>query len=143
MESLSQTNKIIIRTRDVCNSRPRIIGTRLEVYNVVSDLYSNTMSLKEYAQEREVSLPILLEALNYCRNLECQKTTDPSDKFCSGCILSTLNENYDFKKNDMIKIDDGIYKDMIKDYIGLGEKDELKEEEFGRPGWIMASKINM
>lgn len=137
----SQINKVI-RTSEVCFGRPRIINTRLEVYNIVSDIETMTMNeIVKYCEDWEIDLMSVTSAVDYCKKLECQKIQFPFERYCSGCILSTLHEEYNYNIPSLEKIDNEIFYDKDNNVYLIGDLDDLQEEEFGRPGWIIANRI--
>ena len=133
---------MIIRSEDTCFGRPRISDTRSEVYNIISDLYHPDKTLKEYLSNRYISQTDVLEAIDYCQNLKCQIINKPYEKYCSGCLLSTLHEDFKYKDFDFKKIDEEIFVDNDKKIIALGDKEDIEGELFGRPGWIMALEVS-
>ena len=69
---------------DICCGMPRITGTRLTVYNVVSSVHDS--GLAEFIKNWDyVSLEAIDEAVDYCRSRHCEK--DNSTQFCDGCSL--------------------------------------------------------
>jgi uncharacterized protein (DUF433 family) len=129
----------IIRTKDIAFGRPRLNGTRLEVFNIISDV-KNSTSFYQYLEEREITKEEVIEAKDYCQSLKCQKIENDFEKYCSNCLLSTLHEQYNYRKN-FEKIDDGVFKDTEDGTIYLGTLEELKDQEFGYPGWVLAGSI--
>lgn len=55
----------------ILSGAPTIVGTRLTVFNVVSNIYYED-SLEVALEEYELDLRIAREAVNYCSNLICQ-----------------------------------------------------------------------
>lgn len=133
---------MIIRTEDTCFGRPRINGTRLEVYNIISDLYHLDKTLNEYLISRYISQIDVLDVIDYCQNLKCQIINKSYEKYCSGCLLSTLHEDFKYKEINLEEYNEHIYIDKDKKIITLGDKEDIEEELYGRPGWIMASEIS-
>lgn len=130
----------INRSEHVCFGRPRINDSRLEVYNIISDLYYLDQPIDAYTVERGISQDVISEVLDYCQNLKCQVMDKPYEKYCSGCLLSTLHESFDYKI-ELQKLDEGIYTDNQKN-IYLGDKKEIEEALYGKAGWIMASDVS-
>ena len=133
----------ILRSKDICFGRPRINGTRLEVYNIISDLYHET-NIDGYLKEHDFSRDDIKEIINYCKTLSCQSINHEYEKYCSGCILSTMHENFDYKEVNFKEIDYQTFIDNNNDkLIGFGDKRELEEEMFGKPGWVIADKLEI
>lgn len=132
----------IVRNKSICNGRPTIDSTRLQVYDIISELKEGTTDeeINRILLERGLSKEDASQILDYCGNLVCQEITKPYEKYCSGCILSTLHENYEYKQMDLRKIRDDVYTKGNNIFF-LGNKREIEEEEFGRPGWIIAERI--
>ncbi|HEY1054289.1 MAG TPA: DUF433 domain-containing protein [Emticicia sp.] len=131
----------IVRTENICFGRPRIDGTRLEVYDVISEL-SYSKNSKQYREERNFTRGDLLEIINYCKSLKCQEMKYPFERYCSGCILSTLHENYDYKSIDFEEMGKEIFIDSNNsNLMALGDKSDLQDEFSGKPGWIIADSI--
>lgn len=130
----------INRSEHVCFGRPRINDSRLEVYTVISDLYYLDQPIDAYTAERGIDQDGIPELLDYCQNLKCQAIDKPYEKYCSGCLLSTLHEGFDYKAINLHKLDEDIYTDYQKN-VYLGNKEEIEEELYGKAGWIMASEV--
>jgi uncharacterized protein (DUF433 family) len=94
-------NSIVIDER-ISSGSPTIRGRRLTVYNVVSKIYYED-SLESVMKDYEISLIEVKEAVSYCSELLCQRDSR-LHKFCSGCILRTLQESWNFEKSDYDQI---------------------------------------
>ncbi len=130
----------IIRTEDTCFGRPRIEDTRLEVYNIISELFYSE-SMDSVIEERNLSRDDLKQVIDYCRNMNCKLITKPYEKYCSNCILSAQHEGLDPDSIKLQKLDEDIYTDENSKLIVFGNKEELEEELYGKPGWIMAAQV--
>jgi uncharacterized protein (DUF433 family) len=75
---------MVIRSEDTCFGRPRLKDRRLEVYNIVSDLFYTDESVEAYATERQIDQSVLLDVIRYCRDLKCKPITKSYEKYCSG-----------------------------------------------------------
>jgi len=142
MEYPLPINNVIVRSPDICWGRPRINGTRLQVYDVISDL-EDEKNIDGYCERRGLNKNVLIQAVNYCKKLECQYIEKEYEKYCSGCILSTLHEDYNYKESNYEEIDTDLFMDKARNIIALGNKDEIDQEEFGRPGWVIANEIEI
>ena len=132
----------IIRSEDICFGRPRIENTRLEVYNVISDLYYHNEGIETYLSDnKNLSHNSLIDLVDYCKNLKCQIINKSYEKYCSGCLLSTLHENFNYKEINLQQLDEDVYIDDQKN-IYLGSKEEIENELYGKPGWIIASEVS-
>ena len=69
------------RSELVVFGMPRILGTRLTVYNIVTDL--TYQSVETVSTERNLEPAILAEALAYCASQSCG--SDPQNAFCTEC----------------------------------------------------------
>lgn len=132
----------VVRSEDICFGRPRIEDTRLEVYNVIVDLYHHTESIEAYLLDNEnLSQQDLRGIVDYCQNLKCQIINKSYEKYCSGCLLSTLHEDFKYKEINLQKVDEEVYIDDQKN-IYLGHKEEIENELYGKPGWVIASEVS-
>lgn len=129
-----------MRTEDTCFGRPRIDGTRLQVYDIITDLlYAE--SLDEVTEERELSRDDLRKVVDYCRSMTCKQLIKPYEKYCSGCILSTQHEGFDPESIRLKQLDEDIYQDENSGSIFLGTKEELEEELYGEVAWVLAEQM--
>jgi uncharacterized protein (DUF433 family) len=56
---------LIVKSPDICNNRPRIVGTRMTVHNIIID-HQSGISVEEIAQERShLNLAQIYAALAY------------------------------------------------------------------------------
>lgn len=132
---------IVTRTENICFGRPRVDGTRLEVYNVVSSLESSA-TIEEFQSDWNIPTKDLLEIVDYCKRLHCQKMSRTFEKYCSNCTLSNLHEGSAVDINSLDEISPGIFQDKTNpNFIALGEREELADELSGRPGWIIADEV--
>lgn len=132
---------VIVRTKDISFGRPRLNGTRLEVFNIVSDLF-NTSDVSHYLEEYNISYNDAIEIVNYCKTLKCQEINEPFEKYCSGCVLSTLHENFNYKQIELQELTKELFKDKNRpNFIAIGKKSEIEDELYGKPGWILANEI--
>ena len=118
---------MIYRNEKVSFGQPIIQGRRLTVFDVVAGVYYS--GLKEYSKDHELDLNQIKEAFSYCCQLKCQDW--PSGKFCSGCILSTLNEGWNFNKSDYEVSSIGDTKYLIHKATGsifLGTLEEYEKD---------------
>lgn len=130
----------IIRSENTCFGRPRIDGTRLEVYTVITDLFYAD-SIEEVVKDRGLSHDDLQKVVDYCRNMDCKIITKSYEKYCSGCILSTQHEGLYQQPLKLQKLDGDLYIDEQNNAIFVGSKEELEEELYGKPGWIIAAQV--
>lgn len=125
----------------ISSGAPTIRERRLTVYDVVTKIYyedSLGMALEDY----EITIEEAKDAVNYCSTLKCQQ--DPElIKFCSNCILRTLQDEWEFNKEDYREIYDKdsnstitISKDGNEIFIGTLHK--LEDDFFGKAGWLFA-----
>ncbi len=92
----------IVIDENISAGSPTINGRRLTVFNVVSKIYYEN-NLESALKDHQISFKIAKEAVDYCRNLKCQED-DKLINFCSGCILRTLQEKWDFNKNEYSEV---------------------------------------
>jgi uncharacterized protein (DUF433 family) len=136
--------KNIVINPAISSGSPTISGRRLTVYNVVTKVYFEE-SLKIAIEDYEITLDAVIDAVNYCSTLKCQE--EPTIvKFCSGCILRTLQDEWNFKKEEYREVRDAelnsvftISKDGNEIFIGTIE--ELENSEFGKVGWLLALEV--
>lgn len=89
----------IIRDTGIVGGQPTLKGRRLTVHNIVSGIYDE--GLNPFTQDRKISLEDAKEAVSYCMNLDCKKT---SGEYCEHCILSNptidneLNKGWEIAK---------------------------------------------
>lgn len=92
-------------------------------------------------EKRSFSRDQLRQVIDYCRNMDCKLITKQYEKYCSNCILSTQHEAFDPDSIKLKKLGEDIYTDQNSGGFFLGNKEELEEELYGKPGWIMASQV--
>jgi uncharacterized protein (DUF433 family) len=132
----------IIINKEVASGAPTVMNRRLTVFNVISKIYYED-TLVSALEDYEISVDIAKDAVRYCSGLKCQR--DPNlIKFCSGCILRTLQDGWNFRSEDY----DSILVDKSKIAINkngqeifLGSLKELEDNEFGLVGWLLASSV--
>jgi uncharacterized protein (DUF433 family) len=136
--------KNIVVNKGISSGAPIINGSRLTIFNVVSKIFYED-NLEIALDDYEISIDIAKEAVKYCKNLDCQKD-NKLIKFCSGCILRTLQDGWDFKKENCKEFffDEGnqtvsITKDG--DRIFLGSLQTMEDNDFGKAGWVLASEV--
>lgn len=130
----------IERNPTKCFSMPSIVGKRLTVFDVVSGCYHE--GLDKYITEFNLQKMDAIDALIYCKNLDCQKDFKESDQYCEGCVLDTLHNGGD--NAPMSEVESNGLKFIVSDDMKsffLGEKSEYDEEKFGVMGWIIADEI--
>ena len=84
-EELSFPN--IGRTQLVVFGMPRVLGTRLTVYDLVDDL--SFQSIQKVCEHRELEFEVAVEALTYCAGQYCGDNRE--DTFCNQCSKSQLD----------------------------------------------------
>ena len=135
-------NSVLINEH-ISSGAPTIQGRRLTVMNVVSKIYYEE-SLEAALEDYEITLDQARDAIDYCSSLKCQE--DPKlIKFCSGCILRTLQEKWEFDKGNYREFHYELSNDIItvsKDgnELFLGTKQELEDNSFGEAGWLLADE---
>lgn len=123
--------------------QPALIGRRLTVYNIVTKLYYED-TVKDVLNDYEISLQDAKDAVDYCMSLKCKQDEDLVN-FCDGCILRTIQEGWNFKKEDYMEIEsDGVKFVMSKDgkVFFAGTLSELEDSEFGKVTWLIAEEVN-
>lgn len=134
-------NNIVI-VEGILSGAPTVRGRRLSVFNVVAKIYYERC-LKEALEDYEISLDIAKDAISYCKNMDCQ-TDSYLKKFCDGCILRTLQDGWDFNKEEFKEIqisENSITINKNNKNVFLGSLQELEDQNFGLVGWLMAEKI--
>jgi uncharacterized protein (DUF433 family) len=123
--------------------QPALIGRRLTVYNIVTKLYYED-EVKDALNDYEISLRDAKDAVTYCMNLKCKEDKDLVN-FCDGCILRTIQQGWNFKKEDYIEIEnDGVKFVMSKDGKAFfaGTLSEFEDSEFGKVTWLIAEEVS-
>jgi uncharacterized protein (DUF433 family) len=133
-------NSVIIN-ENISSGAPTIRGRRLTVLNVVSKIYYED-SLEAALEDYEITLDEAKDAISYCSSLKCQEDTKLI-KFCSGCILRTLQEKWKFDRGNYSEFHCEVSNNVItvsKDgnELFLGSKQELEDNLFGEVGWLLA-----
>ena len=118
---------------------PTLKGRRLTVYDVVTKIYYEE-TVGDALLDYEISLSEAKAAIDYCKNLCCQKDKDRIH-FCDGCILRTMEEKWNFNREDYIETNDQLTFSRNGQFIYLGKIEELEEDAFGKPGWVIATKV--
>jgi uncharacterized protein (DUF433 family) len=121
--------------------QPALAGRRLTVFNIVTKIYYED-AVQDALTDYEISLQDAMDAVTYCANLKC-KQDETLVQFCDGCILRTIHDGWNFKKDDYIETEtDGIKTVISKDGMTLfaGSLSELEDSEFGKVTWLMAEE---
>jgi hypothetical protein len=95
-----------------------------------------------YSKEFGISKEDIYEASIYCKQLQCQENFKEGDKYCDGCILSTLHEGID--GDAVSEIESNGFKFVVSEdgkSTFLGSMSEYEEETFGVMGWKRASDV--
>lgn len=123
--------------------QPALRGRRLTVYDIVTKIYyedSIRMALSDY----EISLTDAKDAVNYCMHLKCKQDKDLLH-FCDGCLLRTLAEGWNFKKDDYLEVkinDKTIVVSKDSEIYFFGTLQEYENSEFGKVTWLIAEEIH-
>lgn len=135
--------KYIERNPQKCFSMPSLVGRRLTVHDIVTQIYLEK-SLDAVMNMYQINIEETKAALEYCKNLEC--AIDSSEfQFCDGCILRTVVDMDEFDMNDYFEVSNNdqtiitISKD--KSSFFLGSLSELEEDERGQETWKIAESI--
>jgi len=128
---------------DINFGQPALKGRRLTVYDIVTKIYYED-GVKASIDDYEISLKDAKDAVNYCMNLKCKKDRDLLH-YCDGCILRTIAEGLNFKKDDYIKFEKNNQQIVVSKnnkVFFAGSLDELENSEFGKVTWLMAEDIS-
>jgi len=123
--------------------QPALKGRRLTVYDIVTKiLYEGDVKLAliDYA----ITLADAKEAVVYCMNLKCKRDKDLVH-FCDGCILRTIEEGWNFNKDDYLELKrNGESVVISKDntIFFAGTLKALEDSEFGKVTWLIAEDVN-
>jgi len=133
----------IVIDKNISSGSPTIKDRRLTVFNVVSKIYYES-NLQIALEDYEISLETATNAVDYCSSLSCQEDKELI-KFCSGCILRTLQDGWNFNKNDYTEILCNNFSDNISiskdgNQIFLGSIQQLEDNDFGKIGWLLAEE---
>lgn len=125
----------------ISSGAPTIRGRRLTVYNVVTKIFYED-SLELALEDYEITFDEAKDAVNYCSTLKCQEEPELV-KFCSNCVLRTLQDEWEFDKENYREIYDKNSNSTItisKDgnEIFIGTLQELEDDSFGKAGWLFA-----
>ncbi len=123
--------------------QPSLVNTRLTVFDIVSKVYYEE-SIDVVLSDYFISLDSVKAAINYCRNLNCQKDKDLIN-FCEGCLLDTLKDGWSFSKNNYTEENIKgctITISLDEKSIFLGSLEELENLQFGKVTWLIAEYIN-
>ena len=125
----------------ISSGAPTIKGRRLTVHNVVTQIYYED-SLETALNVYEITLDEAKDAVNYCSTLKCQEDSELI-KFCSNCILRSLQDEWKFDKKNYREFHDKDLDSKItisKDgnEIFIGTLQELEDDSFGTAGWLLS-----
>lgn len=132
----------IVINKEIASGSPTVKGRRLTVFNVVSKIYYEN-TLETALEDYDISIDVAKDAVQYCSSLRCQNDPDLI-KFCSGCVLRTLQDGWSFKPEDYNSIlanQNTISISKKGQEIFLGSLQELENSEFGLVGWLIAESI--
>jgi uncharacterized protein (DUF433 family) len=128
---------MITRNPHLLNGQPIIQGRRLSVFNVVYGIYLD--GLKNYIEDHELSEIEAKHALEYCKELVCQKMIN-GENFCDGCILRSIQNGSQLSKDKLNEITSNGSKFTIvdKNRIFFGSVEDYENALFGQVGWGIA-----
>lgn len=118
---------------------PSLVGRRLTVWDIVTKIYYEP-TLKEAIDDYEITFLEAKTATDYCIELRC-KEEENRINFCDGCILRTIEEGWDFKREEFTQVNEKLTISKDGNFIFLGTIDELGDQTFGKLGWVFASEI--
>jgi uncharacterized protein (DUF433 family) len=124
---------------NICGGSPTLDGRRLTVYDIVTKIYYEE-TLEIALEDYEITLEEASAVTEYCLNLNC-KNDLKRKQFCNGCILAAIDEGWTFDKSNYEQINDKLTVLKAGGLIFLGTIQELEDEQFGRPGWLIAEEI--
>lgn len=118
----------------ICKGSPRIGGTRITVYNIISRIYLEN-DIEIACEDLRITIEEAEKAILYCESLCC--INDKSlINFCSGCILRDFFDNgEDIKMFSYLKKK----KIDIESQIGSIEEEYCIEEI--KIGWLLANLL--
>ena len=119
---------------------PTLKGRRLTVYDIVTKL-SYEPTIKQALEDYEINEKEAKAAVNYCMNLCCKSDNDRLN-FCNGCTLNAEQDNTEFDENKYEEIAYNLTVTKDSSFIYLGSLEDLKNENKGKPGWLIAKNIN-
>ena len=135
--------KLIECNKEKLWGQPSLIERRLAVYDIVTKIAIED-TLEIALEDYQINIVEAEAAINYCRKRICQEDKDLVH-FCHGCILRTLQEGWNFKKDDYVEVknEDGstITISKNKKIIFAGTIEELEDQEFGKLTWLIAEEI--
>ncbi len=128
----------IIKNKEICGGQPTLASTRLIVFNIISGVFMD--GLESYSADHDLSTQNILDAIIYCKGLNCQ---DGNEGYCYGCIMLTIKadmDNNNLSKNEIALPDNS--KIIVEgDNIFLGDKNEFDNARFGQIGWGIAETL--
>ncbi|WP_177222664.1 DUF433 domain-containing protein [Chitinophaga sp. YR627] len=131
----------IERNKDRGFGQPVLKGGRLFVYNIISHTSWRERTIESFLEEFDVSIDQLKSAVSYCMNTACKNIQLPSDKYCDGCILSSIHEGWTLVKSNL-QGTGGIFGARADGAAYLKSVDELEALECGRSGWMLAREVD-
>lgn len=122
--------------------QPALVGRRLTVYNIVTKIYYEH-AIKSALDDYEILFQDALDAASYCMKLKCKEDVSLIN-YCDGCILRTIQEGWNFNREDYLEIEKHgqnfvISKDGINIFIGTLK--ELEDSEFGIVTWLIGEEV--
>jgi uncharacterized protein (DUF433 family) len=121
--------------------QPVIKGRRLTIFSIMCYASDPEIVIADFLKEFDLSIDELKSAVAYCKGTECKEIYLPSDQYCDGCILRSVNDGWKSIKDDYDEID-GISYSKDGKSIFLGSVEELEDAEFGAVGWLMAENVD-
>jgi uncharacterized protein (DUF433 family) len=136
-------NKFIECNKERNFGQPTLIDRRLTVYDIVTKLFYED-EFKAALEDYQITLLEAKAAIKYCMNLSCQKDKNLIH-YCDGCLLRTLEEGWNFKREDYVEIKNNDNSKITISNNGkeifLGSIKELEDSEFGKVTWLIAKEI--
>ena len=122
---------------------PALKGRRLTVFDIVTKIYYEK-SINTALVDYEISLEDARDATNYCMQLKCKEDKDLVH-FCDGCMLRTLQDGWNFNREDYIEFKGAKQTFVVsKDnaVFFAGNLQELENSEFGKATWLIAEEAS-
>ena len=135
-------NKVIAVKKDNVYGNPHLVGTRITVFDIVSDCNDN--GIQQTMNDNSLSIETIELAFKYCSQLKCVL----DGGHCGGCLLRNYQDKILTQEDFINRFSKVVFEDSDEIIQGNGEgvmimpetPIELSENWIGQKTWLLASE---
>ena len=133
-------DNFIVVDQDVLNGNPHVVGTRLTVFDIVSDCKYEGIDF--FVNSSQLSRTQLHSVLGYCKDKLC----DHDGGYCGGCSLRPVQDGVHDEEEFVNRFSEVRFTESDEVLSGNGEgvmvmpgtPETLSETWRGQDGWLIA-----